>query len=599
VAALNHPHIVTIYSVEEAAGVHFLTMELVDGHDLSALITPEGLSLAQLLDLMIPFADALLAAHEKGIVHRDLKPANVMVTREGRLKVLDFGLAKLTPGAPETPEFENTQMLTMTSPLSVVGEVMGTAPYMSPEQLRGEVADARADLFAFGVIVQELAGGRRPFGGRTFAEVSDELAALRSSAAAGPTSQRAQAVAAPRTSDGPSIAVLPLVNMSVEPENEYFSDGLTEELMNLLTKIRGLRVAARTPLFHFKGKTPTIAEVGRALNVATVLEGSVRKAGDRVRISVKLVKVADGYPLWSEQFDRKLDDIFAVQDDVARAVVAALPGALLISEQGLAANRGTHDGEAYDAFLEARSKASEAALRALELRPDLGSAHATLGYVLMIDLKWTEAEHEYRRAIELSPDEANAHKWYADLLMMTGRSNAALRELRRALELDPLSANIWTILGEWHWFEGQLDEAMASYRKALELTPTLPLALELAARLCWQRGEIEPYFSLRERLEAVSQRVAAPTATLREGYARDGRAGVLRAQLSAPVARLLPSDRARWHAELGDLDAAFRDLGDSLAQREIRLPYVTYFADFAPLWKDVRFEALLVRMGVR
>ena len=138
----------------------------------------------------------------------------------------------------------------------------------------------------------------------------------------------------------------------------------------------------------------------------------------------------------------------------------------------------------------------------------------------MVDLKWAEAEKEYRRAIELSPDDANAHKWYADLLMMTGRSHAALREVRRALELDPLSANIWTILGEWHWFEGQLDEAMADYRKALELTPTLPLALELAARLCWQRGDVEQYFALRERLEAVSQRVAVPTAALREAHAR-------------------------------------------------------------------------------
>jgi serine/threonine-protein kinase len=423
--------------------------------------------------------------------------------------------------------------------------------------------------------------------------------------------------------------------------------------MNMLIKIRGLRVAARTSSFHFKGRTPTIAEVGKALNVATVLEGSVRKAGDRVRISVQLVKVADGYHLWSETFERKLHDIFAVQDDVARAVVAALPGALLLSQDGLAVSRGTHDRDAYDAFLEGRffwnkrteadvkkaiqfferaiaidpefaeawagladcyvtlpyfsltpsseahPKAREAALRALTLRPEFGSVHATLGYALMVDMKWAEAEKEYRRAIELSPDDANAHKWYADLLMMTGRSHAALRELRRALELDPLSANIWTILGEWHWFEGQLDEAMAAYRKALELTPTLPLALELAARLCWQRGDIEQYFSLRERLEAVSQRVAVPTSVLREAHARGGREAVLQAQLSAPVARLLPTDRARWHAELGDLDAAFRDLDDSLAQREMRLAYVTYFADFAPLWKDPRYEDLLVRMGVQ
>lgn len=150
-----------------------------------------------------------------------------------------------------------------------------------------------------------------------------------------------------------------------------------------------------------------------------------------------------------------------------------------------------------------------------------------------------------------------------------------------------------------HWFEGQLDEAMAAYRKALELTPTLPLALELAARLCWQRDEVEPYFSFREKLEAVSKRVAVPTRELREAWARGGRREVLLAQLSAPVARQLPTDRARWHAELGDLDAAFRDLDDALAQSELRLAYTTYFADFAPLWKDPRFDELMVRMGVR
>ena len=199
----------------------------------------------------------------------------------------------------------------------------------------------------------------------------------------------------------------------------------------------------------------------------------------------------------------------------------------------------------------------------------------------------------------MSPDDANAHKWYTDLLMMTGRWSAALREVRRALELDPLSANIWTILGEWYWYQGQLDEAMTHYLKALELQPTLPLALELAARLCWQRGDVELYFDLRQRLEEVSARISVSTAVLRAVFARGGRSEVLRAQLAGPVARQLPSDRARWHAEIGDFDAAFRDLDDAFEQSELRLPYVNYFADFAPLWKDPRFEGVRARMGLR
>ncbi|HEX7880986.1 MAG TPA: serine/threonine-protein kinase, partial [Candidatus Eisenbacteria bacterium] len=369
VAAMNHPNIVTIHSIEQDGDVRFLTMELVDGDSLDHQVTPGGLAVARLLGLAVPLADALVAAHERGVVHRDLKPANVMVTRAGRVKVLDFGLAK---GVDPASDIDSTQAATLASPISTAGQVVGTVPYMAPEQVRGEPADARTDLFALGVLLYELLVGTRPFTGKSFADVSsailrDQPAPVSTRRPDAPadlariimrclekdprhrfqtaldvynelqlvkraenpsttsaSSSAVKAVASPAAADPPSIAVLPFVSRGRDEEDEYFADGLADELMSVLARIRGLRVAARTSTFSFRGKDATIAEIGRALNVGTILEGSIRKSGPRMRISVQLVNVADGYHLWTETYDRTLEDIFAVQDEIAQAVVKEL-----------------------------------------------------------------------------------------------------------------------------------------------------------------------------------------------------------------------------------------------------------------------------------
>ena len=329
VASLNHPNIVVLHSMEEDNGVHFLILELVDGQSLDHYITTGGLPIDRLIDLGIALADALTAAHERGIVHRDLKPANVMLTPEGRVKVLDFGLAKLKPTDADT---DLSHAATVAASISNVGAIVGTVPYMAPEQIRGESVDPRSDLFSLGILLYELAAGRRPFTGSSPADVAsailrdapkplrrirdglpgdlerivsrcleknprdraqsaldigNELRRLRRVLESGGTEPHEK----PSSGDTVSIAVIPFVNRSASADDEYLSDGLADELLNVLAKIRGLRVAARTSAFHFKGKDMTIAEVGMALNVATVLEGSVRKAGNRVRISVQLVKV--------------------------------------------------------------------------------------------------------------------------------------------------------------------------------------------------------------------------------------------------------------------------------------------------------------------
>ncbi|HEX7878724.1 MAG TPA: serine/threonine-protein kinase, partial [Candidatus Eisenbacteria bacterium] len=344
VAGLSHPNVVVLHSIEEADGMHFLTMELVDGEGLDTVVVPGGLPFPRVLELAIALSDALTAAHERGIVHRDLKPANVMLTRDGRLKVLDFGLAKPSDSS-STPDL--SRAMTLDRPVSTVGQIVGTVPYMAPEQIRGEPTDSRTDLFSLGILVFELATGRRPFSGGTAADISsailrdapptlgelraelsgdfdrivsrclekeprdrfqtardvhNELRRLRKSIeSSGMTAAR------PAVTESPSIAILPFTNLSRAEDDEYFSDGLADELLNMLARIRGLRVAARSSSFAFKGRNATVAEVGQALGVATVLEGSVRKSGDRARISVQLVKVADGFHLWSERYDRTLD----------------------------------------------------------------------------------------------------------------------------------------------------------------------------------------------------------------------------------------------------------------------------------------------------
>jgi serine/threonine-protein kinase len=255
----------------------------------------------------------------------------------------------------------------------------------------------------------------------------------------------------------------------------------------------------------------------------------------------------------------------------------------------------------YSSFIPTRDeapKAEAAARHALALDPDLGPAHAALAYALMSsEWRWEEADSEFRLAITLSPGDATAHKWYEDLLEVTGRRDEAFREARRALELDPLSPNVLAIMGELYWDAGREAEAQDMFRKALAINPEHPLALEYAMRLAWSQGDVEQFFALRQRLEAIPPRVPPATEELRRAYATGGRKGVLRALLAASGAR--PTDRARWDAELGDFDAAFRDLDQAVTERDIRLPFVSIWQDYAPLWGEPRFAAMLARMGLR
>jgi len=556
VARLNHPNIVTLYSAEDEGGLRFLTMELVEGQTLSTLIIPGGLSFLRILDLAIPLTDALVAAHERGVIHRDLKPGNVMVTREGRVKILDFGLAKMMglAGPPDDAAVTTTVD-------SDDDKAAGTVPYMAPEQLRKESVDARSDLFSLGVILYELATGRRPFTGGSSAEVAasilrdtpehlsrvrgdlpGDLARIMDRCLQKNPRERAQsaldvnnelrrlrrvlerggptAAASDRVA---SIAVLPFVNRSASADDEYFSDGLADELLNVLAKIRGLRVVARTSSFQFKGKSDDIATIGQKLNVATVLEGSVRMAANRIRVSVQLVKVSDSSHLWSEIYDRTLEDIFAVQDDIAQSVVKELRTTLLGEEADSdasgaakaevvrAAKGRATDPEAHRLRLLARhlinrftredvANAIEYLKQALVLDPEFALAWAELGWAYKLEAGsgWSpltdgygRAREAVERALSLEPDLAEAQAHLALIRMAYDWDwRGAGASIGRAMELEPTNAMVLRRVGWLSYVLGHLEEAIGLYRRSVEQDPlsavtyfSLGRALHTADRL--------------------------------------------------------------------------------------------------------------------
>jgi serine/threonine protein kinase/Flp pilus assembly protein TadD len=634
VAGLSHPNIVVLHSIEEANGIHFLTMELVEGQSLDHSIVSGGLPLARVLEYAIRLSDALTAAHERGIVHRDLKPANVMLAKDGRLKVLDFGLAKFSE---TTFLADATRAQTLERPVSSLGQVVGTVPYMAPEQIRGEPSDTRTDLFALGIMVYELATGVRPFSGSTSADISSSI--LRDTPASimnhraelpgdldrivsrclekDPRDRFQTALdvhnelrrlkksidsidlkaAHPTKEETPSIAILPFTNLSRDEDNEYFSDGLAEELLGVLTKIRGLRVAARSSAFAFKGKNASAAEVGHALGVATVLEGSVRKAGNRLRISVQLVKVADGFHLWSERYDRTLEDIFAVQDDIAQTVVKELRTTLLGEEPDsnasgearaeiAAAIRGRgQNSEAHRLFLEGRyyanrfsvegtAKAIALLKQAVALDPEYAIAWAQLSWAHVVAaLKGFDnvlesnsaALDAAQRAIALEPELAEAHLALGTVCVWSMWDwTRAETALRKAVELAPGSTEALRGLAMLQYVLGRLDEAISLARKAVELDPLSVTGFAVLGRIYRAAGRYEEAeAALRKALELEPDIVSEHLilAWVLESQGRTDEAFAEVAREPADWARL--TGLAYFHARAGrreEADAALREL---------------------------------------
>ncbi|MGD8816302.1 MAG: protein kinase [Acidobacteriota bacterium] len=528
IAALTHPNIVTIHSVEEVGGVRLITMEYVDGATLGELIPGGGMPRERFFEIAVPIAAALSAAHERGITHRDLKPANIMVADDGRVKILDFGLAKLADKVEVDLEADGpTELLTRE------GTIVGTAAYMSPEQAQGKPVDHLSDIFSLGIILYEMATGERPFRGDSPAELVSailrdaprplgelnvampgELARLvercleknprrriQTALDVRNELQRLEAAGKP-TKTGASTAVLPFADMSPERDQEYFCEGIAEELINALAKIPNLHVASRTSAFQFKGSAKDIREIGRQLGVESVLEGSVRKAGSRIRITAQLVSIADGYQLWSDRYDRELQDVFAIQDEISQSIVDALEVTFGPSEKVPAEKASTTDIEAYEYYLRGRHYfhrfnrrdqefARRMFTRAIEIDPHYARAHAGIAdcssflwmYFERDDAHLQQADESSKRALELDPDLAQAHASRGLALSLNHRFDDAEAEFHEAIRLDAKLFEAYYFYARAALAEGQQLKAAELFEKACEVRPEDYAAPTLLATL--------------------------------------------------------------------------------------------------------------------
>ncbi len=630
IAALNHPHICAIHDI----GPDYLVMEYVEGTPLKG-----PLPHAEALRLGAQIAQALEAAHGKGVTHRDLKPANILVTGAG-VKLLDFGLAKLT--VSEDSDATHT----------LAGAVMGTAGYMSPEQAQGQSADSRSDIFSFGVVLYEMLSGRRAFSGDTTiavmaAIVRDEprpidaapgLQAIVRRCLRKSPAERFQSAADLRIAlelaalskpeeKQPSIAVLPFANMSGDKDQEYFSDGLAEEIINALAQIPGLKVIARTSSFAFRGKEQDITQIAETLRVATILEGSVRRAGSRVRITAQLITASDGSHLWSQRYDREMTDVFAVQDEIATAITGALQIKLSVApatlrrytpnlpahqeylkarhhwgkitpeslarskvcyEQAIALDPGfalAHIGLANYFLLlaggpglmpahEALPQVRACAQRALDLDPLLPEAHADLGAVAAVyDYDWKEAERLFQLALARDPVPPDVHNWYGFFyLMPMGRTQDAIQEFELALEGDPLNLLFRVVLAYGFLRAARYEDASAELRRILELHEDYWQTYVLLAYIHVSEGMFEEALSPAERGYSLapwnSQAISTFAAALRRTGDETRAEELLQPLRSAPEAYGVPRGMFLFHSLCGEMDQAVDWLEKSIEQRD-------------------------------
>lgn len=769
-SALNHPNIITIYEVGEAGPAHFIATEYIDGETLRERLNRERMSLDEILDVAIQIASALAAAHQVGIVHRDIKPENIMLRPDGYVKVLDFGLAKLT----ESPLKEKEGKAgAETSPLSTQvttnpGVIIGTPNYMSPEQARGLTIDARTDIFSFGAMLYEMIAGRRPFDGPTVSDVlvavlttdppplrnfmpglAARIERIISEAMAKKKSERTQSIsetlsalrkqkrlleieagvdetippesvarkiiardAVATVRESPilsekitsaretliagslhmtgtlfrksvvpvlvviliaivtvihvmwsrgrnaidSMAVLPFVNLSRDPNAEYLSDGMTESLINNLSRLPNVKVLSRNAVFRYKGTETDAATIGREMNVRAVLFGRIDQTRDDLSISVELVDAKDNTSIWGEKYRRKMSDVLALQEEIARQVSEKLHPGMTGEEKQRMEKKYTESSDAYRLYLQGRfywnkrtvegmrrgieffeqaialdpnyalayagladcysllgeygaiptnetiKKAGEAAIRAIEIDNTLAEAHTSLAAVREYEWQWADAEAEYKRAIESNPNYATARHWYGVYLSSMGRFDESVRELKVALELDPVSPIINTGLGRAYYSAREYDRAIEQYRKTLDMEPNFAeahfqLALAYEGKHMYDEAATEYEKSAQLFDDKTMMSWVARVHAL-AGRRSEAERFMKELDAMSKERYVSPYFGAMIYAALGDKDHAMKGLERVYDEKSYYVVWLKIDTIFDPLRNEPRFQDLLKRIGL-
>ncbi len=694
VAALSHPNILAIHDFGVEEGVAFAVMELLEGETLREEIQRlGGLTIAVAIDRAQQAARGLAAAHEKAIIHRDLKPENLFVTRQGTLKILDFGLAKIVPQGACDSRMETLDQNARTMP----GTVMGTAAYMAPEQIKGLPVEACSDLFALGVILYEMLCRDNPFGRESVlatlaailhdeptriedlvSGVPPELALLvrecldknperrvqsarevqrRLETALDATQPAKGSIQASKTID--SLAVLPFVNESGDEETQFLSDGITDSLIDNLSRLPRLRVMARSTVFQLERETPP-REVAVSLGVRAVLTGRLLHRGETVVVRAELVDATDGTRVWGGRFDRPAADLLQIEDEISREISENLRFQLSSDERSLIAKRPTENPEAYEAYLrgrhvwnqwktpegmrtavsfferaleidplyarafagladsynmlgnikalppaEAYALGKTAAQQGLAIDDGLAELHTSLGFIHRHwDWDWEAAEREYQKAIQLNPGYPLAYRWYGHLLAGLGRHEESIRESRRAVELDPLSLIIRGALGDSLFYARRYDEAIGLYRETIEMDASFLAGHTDLARSLELAGRYDEAIAEFRRAEALAPKgPPEPSSGLAHVYAQMGR----RDEAMAIVRDLLELSKTKYvspygiasiHACMGEVDTALDWLEKAYTEHDQTLVWVKVHPRLDPVRQQPRYLSLLKKMGL-